>query len=214
MRYFILYISVFVSNFSISQSDTSGQPRNLMLSTVYENEQTGVEKFLKSDNKDSISRLLDSMYIYHQNFYPPALFAASKAAYDADKKHMASFFFYLAQLKTKIDINLSKVPGAFNTYKTLTQVYGERIENFCLQNIDSFKRTVIKVIEICDVNEGNYDHKWVALHSSLSKINKPYHSISEEDVILPKEDWAEIKLKILNEYYVNFLAYLESKKKW
>lgn len=169
---------------------------------------------LKSKNEPNKLKLklADSVLQLQNNFHPPVLFAASRVLYSNNQPYKAAHAFYLAQIRTSVDYALCKDSSLTKTLTALSEVYGVSIKNFCTNNVDSFKAIIIDCLEKIDANIGNYDHRWLMLHSSKVHNIKDKSKLSNNDLIAKKEEWNTIKTAALNNYYQNFINYLESLK--
>jgi hypothetical protein len=140
-------------------------------------------------------------------FNPPVVYALSKELFTRGRKREAAYWFYVGQLRARYDANLCLDNTAEQGVSILTDMYGAEINKFALENIDSLKITVNKVVAFVRTNEEDYDHRWINLHGMDAVQNRKTKELSH-----PKSKWPEIKAKTIDDYYQGFLEAVDSMK--
>lgn len=194
-----------------AQDEDSIVNTNVIFDIDIENQKEIFELMQKGNDKVKALAIADSILNYHINFYPPALYAASRVLYDANRKFDAGFVFYLAQLRARVDMSLCLDNTVTNALVTLNKVYGTSINNFCLQHKDSFTNIINKVTDIVSSTEGNYDHRWIVLRGHFASTTKFTDKVTNDDIIIPKHQWKEVKQIAVDAYKKHFLEFLSGK---
>ncbi|WP_276373726.1 hypothetical protein [Chryseolinea sp. H1M3-3] len=167
----------------------------------------GIVEILKGGNVISKDKMIDSV-LNNPNYYnPPVVFALSNELFKRGRKREAAYWFYVAQLRARYDANLCLDNTAEQATSILTDIYGTEINKFALENIDSLRATVNKVVEFVRTNDEHYDHRWINLHGMDAAQNKKTKELSH-----PKSKWTEIKARTIDDYYQRFLEAVKSMK--
>lgn len=173
----------------------------------------GVIGVLTGNDEVSKQTIVDSVISNPNNYNPPAIFAVSKALFDLGKKDEAAFWFYVAQLRARYDANLCLDNSAKQAVSVLNGKYGPDINKYTFQDIEKLEKIVIRVVDFVRSNEENYDHRWISLHG-MGAVNASLTKVDEEKKLIePKERWAEIKKKTIDDYYNGFIEYVKNQKK-
>ena len=164
-----------------------------------------------STNFAAKNKLIDSIEQNPNNYIPPVLYVLSYEVFNSGNKMDGSFWFYLAQLRARYDVNrcADKTANASEYNST----FGPAINKYALIRLDTLQQVITKVVAFERSNQENYDQRWInltgmnAMSEGLSKKsdNKP--------LSLPKNEWAEIRKKTIDDYYNDFENYVMSKKK-
>ncbi len=163
----------------------------------------GEDNILKQQIVDSILK--------NPNFYnPPVIYALSRELFSQDKKDDAIYWFYIAQLRARYDANLCMDNSAKQAVSALTGEYGPDINRYAFQDIDKLEKTVAKVVDFVRTNEENYDHRWINLHGMDAVLAD--NKSKKKELSQPKDTWAEIKKKTVDDYYSGFIEYVKSEK--
>lgn len=157
--------------------------------------------------------LVDTILKHPNDYNPTVLFVLSKVLFDAGQKDEASFWFYVAQLRTRYDYNRCNDKTCAGTTAQLTAMFGPDINQYAIPKLDFIEKTVEKVVEFVKNNNENYDQRWINLNginvmkASLGNTDK------EPEMSKPQKDWPEIKRKTIETYYNDFKEFIASRKK-
>jgi len=207
-KYITLIAFLCSTTFTIAQQQDSTVEN--VLFEIDLDSQIQVLHILQSKQPNAL-HIADSVLANYNDFYPPVLYAASRVLYDAKRKYEAGFIFYLAQLKARVDVSLCLDNTVTNILVTLNKVYVASINNFSLQHKDSFTNTINKVINIVMTTDGNYDHRWVILRGRFAGQIKATDKVTNDDIILPKEQWQDVKAIVVEAYKKNFFNFIKGK---
>jgi hypothetical protein len=170
-------------------------------------------KVLNGRNKKLKQQIVDSILAKPNYYNPPAVYALSKELYIQGKKDVATFWFYTAQLRARYDANLCLDNSAKQAVSVLNSEYGPDINKYAFQNIDSLEKIVTKVVDFVRTNEEEYDHRWISLHGMGAVMTGMGNDSGEKELSQPKDKWAEIKKKTVDDYFNGFMEYVKKQKK-
>lgn len=210
-KYIAALASLLCLSVSYGQNEDTIVNTNVLFDIDIESQKEIFQAMQKGSDKTTALAVADSVLNYHINFYPPALYAASRVLYDANRKFDAGFVFYLAQLRARVDMSLCLDNTVTNALVTLNKVYGASINNFCLQHKDSFVNIINKVTNIVSSTEGNYDHRWIVLRGHFASTTKFTDKVTNDDIILPKDKWMEVKQIAVDAYKKHFWEFLSGR---
>jgi hypothetical protein len=163
-------------------------------------------------NKKIRRQTVDSILTKPNNYNPPVLYALSRELYKQGKKDQATFWFYTAQLRARYDANLCLDNTAKQAVSILNNEYGSDINKYAFQSIDSLEKTVAKVVDFVRTNEEYYDHRWINLHGMDAVMTGMDDNAKQKELSQPKDKWAEIKKKTIDDYFDGFTAYVKSRR--
>lgn len=167
---------------------------------------------LSGKNKKIKQQTLDNVLKQPNNYNPTALYAISRELFNLDKKDSASFWFYVGQIRARYDANLCMDISAKQAVSVLNQEYGNEINQYAFENLDTLKANVTNAVEFVRANEEKYDHRWINLYG-MQAVQSSFGNDNLKEISQPKSKWAEIKQKTLDDYYGDFLqAYARFKK--
>jgi len=94
----------------------------------------------------------------------------------------------------------------------LNSDYGPDINKYAFQDIDKLEIIVKKIVDFVRANEENYDQRWINLHGMDAVLASMDDNAEKKELSQPKDKWAEIKKKNIDDYYSGFIEYVKSKK--
>lgn len=198
-------------------TDCDGQTPEIKTKGVYKeidvDRHNKAIKTLTGKNKKSKQTTIDSILSKPNHYNPPVLYALSRELFNQDKKAIATFWFYTAQLRARYDANLCLDNSAKQAVSILNQEYGPDINKYAFQNIDSLEKTVTKVVDYVRENEEGYDHRWISLHGMGAVMAGMDNKSNNKEIIQPRDKWPEIKKKTVDDYYNGFIEYVKKQKK-
>jgi len=157
-----------------------------------------------SDKTALNSALIASVEKDASNYTPPVLYVLSNILFSQKKYNEACFWFYVAQLRARYDVNrcLDKTANA----DAYNQNFGANINEYAFKHMDSLKVIVQKVVTYVKANDELYDQRWI----NLSGIDAMKASISDSPIdkqlSVDKNKWPAIKKKTIDDYYDDFKA--------
>lgn len=146
------------------------------------------------------------------DFNPPVLYALSHELFFQDKKGEAAFWFYVAQLRARLDANLCMDNSAKQAVSVLNNIYGPNINQYAFEDIEKLNKTVTSVVEYVRKNNENYDHRWINLHGIWMFQAGLGNEIEIKELSKPKDEWKQIKKQTIDDYYSGFIEYSNSLK--
>lgn len=164
---------------------------------------------LSSKDKILENRAVDSVLKEPNNYAPPTLFLLSIVLFSQNKKEKACFWFYVAQLRGRYDVNISLDSSAGRALSMYREIFGLPINTYAFKNINRLKKIVTKVVDFVRANPENYDHSWI-YNQGLGPTDS---TLSIDKMCKPKSKWAEIKRQTIEDYYNDFLENVVNRKK-
>jgi hypothetical protein len=166
------------------------------------------------DTKTNISgkaKLIDSIEQNPNSYNPPVLFVLSYELYHFGNKINGMFWFYLAQLRARYDVNRCADKTANASDYDLT--FGPPINAFSSAHLDTLTQVIVKVIAFEKSNEENYDQRWINLTGMDAMSAGLGEKLDKKQLSLPKSEWPEIKKKTIEDYSNGFQNFILSRKK-
>ncbi len=169
---------------------------------------------LKAADKKAKQIVLDSIEQNINSYNPLVLYEASRILFRDRKEYVATYMFYLAQLRARIDVELCLDTSVATTLTTLNNRYGPGVNHFIFLHRDSAKSIINRVIQFVRTNAETYDHRWIALYGDMLQIsNARSLKMTNEKIVLPASKWQEVKELTIKDYYDNFLEFLKYKSR-
>ena len=169
-------------------------------------------KFLAKHSFDENKPLIDTILKHPNDYNPTVLYVLSRVLFNNEQKDEASFWFYVAQLRSRYDFNRCNDQSCSGTVAQLTAIFGPDINQYAIPQTDFLEKTIDRVVDFVQNNKENYDQRWINLdgmavmQTSLGGKNTP-------EMSKPEKDWPAIKSETIKTYYSDFKEYLASKKK-
>ena len=168
---------------------------------------------LQSADKEQKKETIEIVLKNPNDFNPPVLYALSQELFQQGDKENAFFWFYVAQLRARYDVNLCMDNSAKQAVSVLNNKYGPEINKSAFQDIDKLEKTVNKVVEFVRTNNENYDHRWINLHGLWAFQAGLSDETESGELSKPKDEWEAIKKKTVDDYYNGFIDYVKTLKK-
>ncbi len=152
-------------------------------------------------------QMVDIFFKNQNKWNPPVIYSIANVLFEFGYKDDAAMWFYIGQLRARIDANLCQDETARSAVGILNDKFGTTINEYALQDIKKLETTINDAIEFVREYEPTYDHRWINLHGMWA-IN----GIEEGKALsYPKEEWAAIKKKTIDDYYAGFVKYVLKK---
>jgi hypothetical protein len=157
---------------------------------------------------EEMKSTMRGIFFQDQNKWnPPVVYALSKVLFEQGYKDDAAMWFYIGQLRARIDANLCQDKTARSAVGILNDKFGPTINQYALQDTEKLKTTVKDAVEFVQEYEPTYDRRWINLHGMWA-IN----GIEEGKALsYPEKDWAAIKKKTVDTYYADFVKFVLKK---
>lgn len=162
----------------------------------------------KSNRQSAIDTVLANPNAYN----PTVTYYLSNVLLKEDKKSDAMFWFYLSQLRARVDANICKDNTANDAVLVLNQNFGPAINKVAFSNIDALKVIVDKVVAFAKANEETYDRRWINLHGVKAATTTIDKNTKPEELSQPVEKWADIKRVTIEDYYNDFIKHVIKKE--
>ncbi len=153
------------------------------------------------------STMRDIFFQDQNKWNPPVVYAVSQVLFEQGYKDDAAMWFYIGQLRARIDANLCQDETARGAVAILNDKFGPSINEYALKDVKKLETIVNDAVAFARDYEGTYDHRWINLHGMWA-IN----GVEEgKELSYSEEDWAAIKKKTIDEYYDGFVKYVLKK---
>ncbi len=170
-------------------------------------------KILQGQDPQLKKQTIETVINNPNDYNPPVLYALSRELFSQGDKDEAAFWFYVAQLRARYDANLCMDNSAKQAVSVLNNEYGPDINKYAFQDIDKLEKTVNKVVNFVRTNNENYDHRWINLHGMWAIQAGQGEDPNARELTKPKDEWAAIKKKTIDDYYNGFIDSVKSQQK-
>ncbi|MEO6851804.1 MAG: hypothetical protein ABI203_00585, partial [Mucilaginibacter sp.] len=150
----------------------------------------------------SNSSLIDSVERNANNYTPPVLYVLSNILFSQKKYNDACYWFYIAQLRARYDVNRCTDKTA--TPFVYTQTFGPIINEYAFKHLDNLKIIIQKVVDFVRTNEEKYDQRWINLTGMEAMTASLSDKAVNKKLSLDKSQWPAIKKKTIDDYYNDF----------
>jgi len=153
---------------------------------------------------DKREKLADSIKQSPNGYIPPDLYGLSYYLFNAQRQTEAMFWYYLAQLRARYDVNrcADKTANADDYNST----FGESINPYAVAHLDTLKQVIEKVINFEKANNEIYDQRWINLSgmgAMLAGLGDKKQAKNKQ-LSLPEGQWPAIRTKTLEDYQSGF----------
>ena len=188
--------------------------------TNIEVQPTGVYKEIKTENDLRVcnlladiafmgkDKLIDSIEQNPNIYTPPVLYFLSNTLFSLKKYNDAEYWFYIAQLRARYDVNRCTDKTA--TAAQYNTTFGPQINEYAIKNIEVLEQIVKKVVAFVKTNEEQYDPRWINLTGMGAFLGD---KTKNEPLSLDKNQWPAIKAKTIDDYYTGFIKLVASPHK-
>ncbi len=163
---------------------------------------------LITGDEDMKSVMRDLFFQDQNKWNPPVVYALSKVLFEQGYKEDAAMWFYIAQLRARIDANLCQDETAREAVAILNDKFGPTINEYALQDVEKLEKIVEDAVEFVREYEPTYDRRWINLHGMWT-IN----GLEEgQELSYSQEEWPKIKQKTIEDYVAGFQKYVLKKE--
>ncbi|QKJ31010.1 hypothetical protein HQ865_15025 [Mucilaginibacter mali] len=165
---------------------------------------------ISDPNNKQKAKLIDSVESVTNNFTPSVLYILSSVLFSDNQKERGMFWFYVAQLRARYDVNRCADKTA--SAARYNQMIGPPINKYAFEHLDTLERIIARVIDFVRNNNENYDQRWINMEGmgAFDSAMNPDHK--NEPLSIPKDKWAAIKAKTIEDYSNGFKETLASQK--
>jgi len=157
------------------------------------------------------SKLIDSVEDHANNFIPPVLYILSGVLYNYHKFNEAAFWFYVAQLRARYDVNRCTDKTA--SAATYNMNYGPSINDYALKHLDTLEKIVARVVSFVRMNDELYDQRWINLNGMQAVTEGLGGDKSGQPLSVDRKKWPAIKQQTVDSYFSDFEEMLASYRK-
>ena len=207
MRTLIILILVVNLSITMKAQKTEIIPVTGVFKEIDVEKQNKAISVLLTGDEEMKSTMRDLFFQDQNKWNPPVVYAISKVLFEQGYKDDAVMWFYIAQLRARIDANLCQDESAREAVAILNDKFGSSINEYALKDVKKLKIIVKNAIEFVQKYKPTYDHRWINLHGmwAINGIEKG------KELSYPKEKWASIKKKTVDNYYADFEKYVLKK---
>ena len=213
MRKLVLLLTITFGLLSLTYSQpTKIERRGVFKEIDVTRHNTAILTLLGKDEKLK-QPTIDSILINPHYYNPGVIYALSKVLFNQGEKDEATFWFYVAQLRARYDANLCMDNSAKQTATTMNNMFGPDINKYSFQDIIKLETTINKVVEFVRTNDENYDQRWINLSGKWAVQSALGDETEMSELSQPKDTWAGIKKKTIDDYYDGFMKLVKSRNK-
>ncbi len=207
MRTIIILILVLNLSTTMKAQKTEIIPVTGVFKEIDVKDQNSAISVLFTGDEKMKSTMRDLFFQDQNKWNPPVVYAISKVLFEQGYKDDAAMWFYIGQLRARIDANLCQDETARGAVAILNDKFGSTINKHALKDIKKLETIVKDAVEFVRTYEPTYDQRWINLHGMWA-IN----GIEEGKALsYPKEEWAAIKKKTIDDYYADFVKHVLKK---
>jgi hypothetical protein len=208
MKYLFLFIFITTSFIAEAQDLTAlkaGQSKAERVILNDEDIKAMMALYDPGSNKTQ-KKIIASVQANANKHIPPVLFTIAMVLFEQEKYSDACFWFYVAQLRSRYDVNRSvdKTVSAANWNGPI----GMSINEYAFKHLDTLEKVVPKVIAYVTANDELYDQRWINV------LSKP-GQIKDDDIdklSVDKNLWPGIKKETIDSYYSDFKEIMIEKR--
>lgn len=153
--------------------------------------------------------VVDTLVQRPGNFQPPVLFAVSQYLFQAGKKDDGAFLFYAAQLRARMDANLSTDQSAGQAVGILSQRYGAPINQYMLQDLDKAQQVMAQVQAWDLKTPYDYDRRWISLHGMGAFLASSNPDRAAKPLMVAEDQRQAVIAKTRKDYFDGFRESLD-----
>ena len=168
-------------------------------------EQLEILKVLKGEDEAAKQQALQQISENPDAFIPPVLHRYSGALFDEGKNSKGWFWHFVAELRGRIDANLSSYEKAMRFVSFITNMNAAIIkpENK-FERLEQLEETVKKVIDYVRETPVSYQRNWLVLLKFKAEPAGGQEADMKINLMKPESKWDEIKQKTIDKYYSEF----------
>ena len=186
------------------------EPKGVYREIDTKNDTRLMSLLLGPKNSDQ-SKLIGSIIQSPNTYDPPVLYALSKALFTSGKYNDAIFWFYLAQLRARYDVNRCADKTA--SAAQYNQTFGPDINQYAFAHLSDLEKAISRVIAFERSNEEKYDQRWINLTGMDAMNASLADKAGNKTLSKPKTEWPAIKKKTVDDYESDFKEAMSSLKK-
>ncbi len=145
-------------------------------------------------------------------FNPVATYVLSHRLLEEGKANEAMFWFYLSQVRARVDANICKDETAKEAASLLSNTFGPAVNELAFLDLDNLQAVVEKVVTFAEQNEETYDRRWINLHGMDAVLSGLDAGAEPKETSEPIDRWTDIKKTTVKTYYTDFIKYAINKE--
>jgi len=204
MRSILLLLLLFIGLTAFGQEDTQHQvePKGVYKEINLSNDIKVIKLLSDTHIKHSKAALIDSVENNANNYTPTVLYVLSNLLFSQKKYNEACYWFYIAQLRARYDVNrcTDKTANAAD----YNQNFGPSINEYAFKHKDSLKKILPKVIDFVRTNEELYDQRWINLSGMGAMTESLGGKPTNKELSIARDQWPAVKKKTIDTYYSDF----------
>ncbi len=201
----ILFLSLLlIGSTAFAQNGTKHQvkPKGVYADINLSNDIRVINILLDTNLSHPRSALIDSVEKDANHYTPPVLYALSNILFVQKRYNEGCFWFYVAQLRARYDVNrcADKTANA----SAYNQSFGPIINEYAFKHKDTLKKIFPKVVDFVRNNEELYDQRWINLSGMGAMITSLGDKSANKELSISRDQWPAIKKKTIDSYDSDF----------
>jgi hypothetical protein len=209
MKYlFMLCILFATPAFAQNTINHTVEPQGVFKEINLANDTKLIKQLANNSNKEVI---IKSVMQHANQHTPPVLYALSNTLFRLNRKDEAAYWFYVAQLRARYDVNRSTDQTA--NAARYNEEYGPQINEYTMKgDLDKLAQMISKVVTYVKANSETYDQRWVNLEG-MAAMQSGLGGKQPKELSKPRAQWAGIKSKTIADYQSGFKEALAGLRK-
>lgn len=201
----ILFLSLLlIGPTAFAQNGTKHQvkPKGVYADINLSNDVRVINVLLDTNLSHPRLALIDTIERDPNKYTPPVLYALSNILFVQKRYTEGCFWFYVAQLRARYDVNrcADKTANA----SAYNQSFGPVINEYAFKHTDSLKMIMPKVVDFVRTNEELYDQRWINLSGMGAMTASLGSKSTNKELSIASDQWPAIKKKTIDAYYSDF----------
>lgn len=200
MKYLLLFVLITTTCIVKAQDFAALKAGQSKAEQIILNDEDGkvMMAFYDPSANKTQNKLIASVQANANKHIPPVLFTMAMVLFGQEKYSDACFWFYVAQLRSRYDVNRSvdKTVSAANWNGPI----GMSINQYAFEHLDTLEKVVPQVVAYVTANDELYDQRWINVLTAHDKVK-------DEDIdrlSVDKNLWPGIKKETIDSYYADF----------
>ncbi len=201
----ILFLSLLlIGPTAFAQNGTKHQvkPKRVYADINLSNDVRVINVLLDTNLSHPRLALIDTIERDPNKYTPPVLYALSNILFVQKRYTEGCFWFYVAQLRARYDVNrcADKTANA----SAYNPSFGPVINEYAFKHTDSLKMIMPKVVDFVRNNEELYDQRWINLSGMGAMTESLGGKPTNKELSIARSEWLAIKKKTIDSYYSDF----------
>lgn len=173
---------------------------------------------LSGGNAQQQQSMIATVKANPNQYAPPVFFWVSHVLFENGAQDEGAFWFYVGQLRARIDANICTDVSARQAVSLLNEQFGPPINQYMFQDIPKLEAMIPEVVKWDQKTPYLYDRRWINLHGMQAMMASMEGSNKHADPLVisePEAQWDAIAAQTRTDYLKGFtqaMVELKSRK--